>query len=266
METKEELIAWETWQERCALELLSEPMRAGICQVMADRFRSRVRQVSHLPIFGNNRPDVPDNRKCAHLFESYCALHQRRDGKSYKRWLLTRGKQDVDTIQSGVMLLMRNVVREWIRDCHPRTADRSLHDVTRLNITLEECLPEADAPHQISDEVAEWMQTEQSNWIEELNAPEVAMLRARCKGLIFSDPRVQQETGISKTTLHKYHREVMVRWAGRLREKFPEIGAETGAGLILEAMDAIGEILLTKSAEKSGSPAFGVVKDDASDG
>lgn len=123
MKAESEMQAWQHWREACALSLISDLEKSHLTTVIAQRFRSMLRKVN---LHGYGTLSAPPNADCAHLFETYCAMHQRRDGKKYKQWLLTRGRRDLDTVQSGVMLLIRNVVREWIRDTHPQTAPVSL--------------------------------------------------------------------------------------------------------------------------------------------
>lgn len=256
MKAEEELELWRCWRERCALGRLEEADRAVLELRIGERFRSRLRQLN---AHRNGRvPQMPGDRECAHGFETFCALHRRRDGKSYKHWLLTRGRRDLDTVQSGVMLLIRNVVKDWLRDREPENKGLSLEKEIG-GMTLAQCLPAEDSLKGMG-EMRAWLEERLPEWTRCMREEEAAGLRIRAKGWVLSDPRVRTETGFGKSTLHKYHRALMVRWAEALRSVFPEADPEAAAFLLLDAMDRTGEILLEIFAENDGNAAFGEVE------
>nr|MDA3872938.1 hypothetical protein [Kiritimatiellia bacterium] len=198
---------------------------------------------------------------CAQLFEAYCAIHQRQDGKKYKEWLLTRGRRDLDTVQSGVMLLIRNVVREWLRDTRPETAPVSLQLTVGEGLSLEQLLPDEDR-FGWGSELTEWVRQQVRMLPGALEEVEKVVLLLRARGQVFSAPEVKREFGFGKTTLHKYNRRLLERLAVDLRERFPELSPEQGAAAVLNVLDgAADNILSTFFAENSGSLAFGRVED-----
>lgn len=259
MKAAEELAAWEHWREACALALLSEEARLHLSQVIAERFRSMLRKIN---LHGQGHLTAPPDADCAHLFESYCALHERRDGKKYKHWLLTRGRRDLDTVQSGVMMLVRNVVREWIRDTQPKTAALSLQQcLGERGVTLQELLPdEAAEPRDLEQQA--WLTARVRSELADLTALEATVLQIRAKGEVFSGPRIQETYGVGKSTLHKYHRRILTRIAEGAAERFSDLTPAAGAALVLDVMDGLGKIILCKlSAENPEVSAFGMVKD-----
>ncbi len=260
MEAEQEMQAWQHWREACALSLISEPERSHLTTVISQRFRSMLRKVN---LHGRGELSAPPLADCAHLFESYCAMHQRRDGKKYKHWLLTRGRQDLDTVQSGVMLLIRNVVREWIRDTYPQTAPVSLQQIVgsgKTPVSLEQLLPDSSADGRSAEQAA-WIEYRVSNSPSQLDPLKEAVLTLRAKGIVFSAPGVKEKVGYGKTALHQCHRDWMQELAEELREQFPGISAAEGASMVLDLMDELGRKIISDSfAEKSSKPAFGEVE------
>lgn len=253
-----ELQAWRNWRDACALALIEEGERYQLTMVIADRFRSMLRKVK---LHSHRNPPSPPDADCAHLFEVHCAMHQRQDGKKYKEWLLTRGRRDLDTVQSGVMLLVRNVVREWLRHTQSETAPVSLQITVGEGITLEQLLPDGDRSSWGS-ELAEWCLQQVRTLPGALEEVEKVVLLLRARGQVFSAPEVKQEFGVGKTTLHKYNRLLLERLALELRERFPDLSPEQGAAAVLNVLDgAADHILSAFSAENDGTRAFGKVED-----
>jgi hypothetical protein len=256
---EQEMQAWRHWHEACALGLISETGRMQLRRVIADRFRSMLRKIN---LHGQGMLSAPPEADCAHLFESYCAVHQRRDGKKYKDWLLTRGRRDLDTVQSGVMLLVRNVVREWIRDVHPKTAALSLQQcLGDHGVSLQELLPDQKTPARSEDQTL-WMAAYLAEARADLEAVEITVLKLRAQDVIFSAPGIQETYGVGKSTLHKYHRRLLTRIAEAAVARFPELSPEDGVRLVLDILDALAQdIFLNFSAEKPGTAAFRKVKE-----
>ena len=232
--------AWSEWRQACAFALLDEESRARLHSVVAQRFRSRVKVLN---AHGAGLPQMDDS-ECAHLFESWCALHQRRDGKRYKDWLLTRGDQDQNAVESGVMLLVRNVVREWVRTQHRSVAAVSLDAPLKeaSGATLRELLP-AEEP-EWSEDQRTWMVQQIPDRIARLKEPEAAACWIRAKGLVYSHPEVKGLTGYAKTALHQAHHDVLHSLASTVKEAFPGVSPLEGSRMVLDVLDQIGEHLL----------------------
>jgi hypothetical protein len=247
MEEQKEIKAWHSWREACAFGLLGEEERRWLRKIVGDRFRSRVKRLN---AYGAELP-MPQDAVCAHLFESWCALHPRRDGKRYKDWLLTRGRRDLDTLQSGVMLLVRNVVREWVRDAQPDACEVSLDEpITEASgFTLLQLLPERNNGREKDKE--DWCRLHAMRVAEEADAVDSVALAVRREGKVFSHPQVKEETGFGKTTLHQRHRNLMETLAAQVKEDFPGMDAPAATGIVLDVLDQAGEIILSKkNAEK----------------
>lgn len=257
MNAEEEMQAWQRWREACALSLISEADGRQLTLTISQRFRSMLRKVN---LHGGGQLSAPSDRECAHLFEAYCAVHQRRDGKKYKHWLLTRGRQDLDTVQSGVMLLVRNVVREWIRHAHPRTAPVSLQQPVGGSATplpLEQLLPDR-SPEGRSGEQTAWLHAQVDALVSAADPLKRTVLILRATGRVFSAAGVKEEFGYGKSVLHDCQRSLLKELGESARDRFPEITPEQGCSLVLDLMDRAGHRFLSDSfPENSSAPAFG---------
>jgi len=246
MNAEQEMSGWRAWHEACAFGLIGEEERVGLQKVVGDRFRSRVKRLN---AFGSGLP-LMDDLGSSHLFESWCALHQRRDGKHYKDWLMTRGRRDVETIQSGVMLLVRNVVREWVKESHVQVAEMSLDESIKeaSGMTLGGLLPSEGQDR--TEEQSLWIEQQGVRLKKNVGEAERAVLLLRAEGRTFSHPQVKQDTGFGKTKLHETHRELLMRMAEEVKADFPGIEAEEASGMVLDVLDLAGrEILMKISAE-----------------
>jgi hypothetical protein len=114
---------WQCWRERCALGLCPPEAQHALRQFARARFERWL--AAYAPGAGVFRDAAPPPAAEAwHWFESGLCLRRTRAGKSYKEWLFARaaieGAPTLDAVQGGAALLMRDVVRERLRqDYHP---------------------------------------------------------------------------------------------------------------------------------------------------
>ena len=240
---------WVQWREACALDRTPPDTREVLVSFLARRFLSALRKLN-MPGLS---PRLPGDRDRAHLFESWCALHQRADGKRYKDWLLTRGDRSLGAVESGVTLLLRKVALEWVRCEFDREPSLSLDAPVARNArgeSLEELLPAPAAP--LTFEEREWLQREIPRLLAEMNPVQRAAFAARAAGLPFSHPRVRTLSGAGKTALYHHHREAVLRVGTRVRDAFPEMDPARGLELTLRALESIAsDISFPFFAEKS---------------
>jgi hypothetical protein len=205
--------------------------------------------VKKLNAYGAGLPLMED-AGCGHLFETWCALHQRGNGKRYKDWLLSRGRRDLDTIQSGVMLLVRNVVREWVRDSRAGAAELSLDTPIpeAHGCTLIELLPASGESK--DEEGVAWAERKAAALVASVDPLQRAVLMVRAQGRVFSHPQVRADTGFGKTALHRHHRQLLEQVAQEVKEAFPGLSAEEGSRVVLSTLDQAGQLILSqKDAE-----------------
>jgi len=243
------LADWEAWRRACALDLTPEAARRELISFLARRFFSGVRKAAaDMPL---NR--VPEDAVCAALFESWCALNGRRDGKAYKAWLFARGDQSPDAVESGVSLLMRKVVREWLMMERPPAAERSLQEgLGRSGMTLEDLLPDPADDFLLLDE-AGWRARRLGEIRRALKRPQRVALAARTRGLPFTHPAVIAAAGVRHAMLARHYRNLVLKLGDAIRQDFPGIPAAAALGLFRRCLDELAECEKMKfPVEQSG--------------
>lgn len=143
-----ELENWQMWQERCAAARCTPAAKLDLFGFAFDRFRRYLQSVR--PLF--SPPAAPD---AWHAFESHLALGRTRTTKAWKAWLFARGGANptLNCIQGGATLIMRDVVRAYLRNEHAPTWMLSLDapldsaaDPQGRAIALEDLLPASADP------------------------------------------------------------------------------------------------------------------------
>ncbi len=154
-----ELENWQMWRERCAAARCTQAAQADLFGFAFDRFRRYLQKVR--PSFS-----PPSAADAWHAFESHLALGRTRATKAWKAWLFARGGEHptLSCIQGGATLIMRDVVRSYLRnELHPKwmlSLDAPLDRAAEQQgsaITLEELLPDTADP--IADVDARDLQT-----------------------------------------------------------------------------------------------------------
>ncbi len=106
-----ELENWQMWRERCAAARCTPAAQLDLCGFAFDRFRRYLQKV---------RPSSapPSASDAWHAFETHLALGRTRATKAWKAWLFARGgaHPTLNCIQGGATLIMRDVVRTYLRN------------------------------------------------------------------------------------------------------------------------------------------------------
>ena len=247
-ETGVTLEDWRAWHEACALDRVSAAVRSVLTGFLGRRFAGAVRRLGR----GGLAHRVPGDTDCAHLFESWCCLHRRREGKHYKDWLMARGDRSLGAVESGVSLLLRKVVLEWVRmefDRHPTLSlDAPVVDQTG-RLSLEDLLPEPESS--VPDaEAIRWACGQVPAWVAAMSRSEQAAVAARCQGRRFVDPEVLRAAGVGKSALHSHFQAWIRSRAEDVKAAFPEMTPAAGTALVLHVLEECGKcIFLTFSAE-----------------
>lgn len=227
--------AWESWRAACALDLTAAEQRQLLVSFLARRFHAGVEKAGA----GISHSLVPGDADCARLFESWCALHTRRDGKAYKRWLFARGDRSPGAVESGVCLLMRKVVREWLRREAPRNREISLQQpLTPEGLTLADLLPGSAADHAGPGE-AEWRKAFLAELKPELTQAQRVALKARHAGIALRDPKVLAAAGLGRTALNACYRDLVLRIAARVRRDFDGASPDEATGICLRCLEEL---------------------------
>jgi len=174
---------------------------------------------------------VAEARDAWHLLETCCRVGQTRKGKRYKDWLFERAEQSGDNwlvvIEGGATLLMRDVVREYLRREHAPAFMTSLNKPLAkdggASFTLDDLIPDSRAIH---DELAEreFLALARSHIAEfypSLDPRERIILWARAQGYTLYDERVVKWTRTSASALYEIYRKSIERLALLIKKSLP---------------------------------------------
>lgn len=247
------LVFWREWREACALARIGETARAELTEFLGARFYSVARRL--------RRPEVlqrlPDAAGRAGLFETWCALHPETAGKRYKDWLLTRGDQRLGAVESGVSLMMRKVVAEWVRMEFARHPALSLDAPLggEGDLSLEQLLP-APRVQRVDAETQTRVREQLTAWVAGLSSVRRVAICARAHGLVFSDPRVTRTAGVGKSALYEQYRQCLAELVEGLRVWAPELEASALQDLTLDVLHEAEKMIFSEFfVEKSGTGA-----------
>lgn len=264
-----ELENWQMWQERCAAARCTPAAQTDLFGFAFDRFRRYLQKVR--PSF--SPPSAPD---AWHAFESHLALGRTRATKAWKAWLFARGGEHptLNCIQGGATLIMRDVVRSYLRnELHPqwmlsldaplgRAADRQ-----GSTIALEDLLPDTADP--IADVDARDLQALGDQFfviaVERLTDREKIALTVHHNGKTLSHRAVTVAARCGKSSLCNALYQGIQKMADLLQKALPE---ESAATRMQVASAMIGKIALEteKELEIAHPQLFRYIKEESSNG
>ena len=242
------LDAWREWKARCALGRCGPDTRRLLRYFARHRFALYVERIAR-PIAG---PELwaDDGRAAWHRFETHMLTARAHSGKVYKKWLFARGRlaeadRPLDAIQGGATLIMRDVVREYLRCEQPPAAavslDRPLGTQHGRPLTLGDLLPAAACPETDPGEreLEDLAGAEAQREFPCLPRRTRVALLARVLALPFSHPAVESAAGCRKTALHVALRGLAERLAGRLLSDYRDDDRATVLRLAVRAFRAL---------------------------
>ncbi|MEI7436163.1 MAG: hypothetical protein WCL16_05085 [bacterium] len=224
------LADWTEWHARCALLLCGDAARTALPAFVHLRFKKYIRQYgAYLAGGADGALPMPAINDAWQLFETHLAVDETRDGRVYKTWLFDRvaGSSDdpVAVIQGGATLLLRDVVREYLRREHSPAGTVSLQAPLANGEsvwTLEELLPDtADPASEAARRECEALSDGAAAVLFETTTlrERVAVL-AKDLGLSCAHPDVVCAAGCGKTLTALAWQNVMQRLAARVRASF----------------------------------------------
>ncbi len=258
---------WNEWNDRCALALCSNETQHALRAYGARQFRHYARFTAG----GAASESGLSPSDQWHLFETHLSLRQTRAGKRYKDWLFARvsGASDppLQVIQGGAGLLMRDVVRAFIRAERPQdrsvSLDAPLSDGADRSFTLHDLLPGALDPAQDLEirELTRVADLLADASFADLAPRERVAIAAREQGLSLSHPTVERCAGCRKSMLHAAHAAAVGRVADRVRAEYRDEPADSIRLLAVLTLRALGaRVLGWAISEKSCARLFSTGK------
>ena len=264
--TSPSLSDWQEWGQRCACERCEPETQQALMAFAAARFHRYLRRYASMTSLREVAAAAPSAREAWQRFESYLALSAEDGVKARKAWLFERvsreGTRLLDAIQGGATLIMRDVVRDYLRRECPRPATLSLDaPVTGggQDVTLAELLPDALNVH----ETPEWREahplaeTISRHCFPVCSVRERIALLARHCGLSLAHPEVTRLAGCGKSVLYDSYRGVLLRLAEAAKREICDEDPELLLAVTLMAVDRLQRLAHTWArSEKCCAPFF----------
>ncbi len=223
---------WNEWKKQCALSLCAESTITLLRDFAHRRFHNYFRRYAERVGLRNSAAYDMDGRDSWHLFETHLQINKSREGKRYKDWLFARAGGAAAALESGATLLMRDVVREYLRREYSAAWMKSIQAGAgageERGWTLEDLLPgQADPLSDVMErEYKELAEKEAARILRDLSRRERIALAARAAGLSLAEPRIERAAGCKKSMLNQVWQtaaekvavEIRRAWAGEDRD------------------------------------------------
>ena len=189
-----------------------------------------------------------------HLFETHFQLNETREGKSYKSWLFARVERSTesaeDTLLGGATLIMRDVVREYLRREYLPARVQSLQ--SQVGGTdgeigcLEDFIPGFVDPgsEPAMKELRDMAEEYAFAYFEQLSFREKAILLAKELSISLANPCVEAVVGCKKTITHSVYRACLITLAGEMRRHHPDDDLSSIRVLTGLVFDELGELAM----------------------
>ena len=237
---------WEEWVDRCAADRCAPGTAAALRRFGAFRFGRYLGICLGQDAAAGVRPD---DRDCFHLFETHCCVARGRAGKRYKEWLAARGggASGAAAFESGASLLMRDVVRSFVRrECpSPRQVPADAVIDGTDGLTLADLLP-ADADGASAPPDAARADAIARAVLSGLADAHRAVVLARGCGVPLSDPGLLALLGVGKSRTAALWAEVYRRVAAETRRQVPEGDSRCWLPLALQAAERLGTLVFSR--------------------
>jgi hypothetical protein len=184
-----------------------------------------------------------------HLFETHVTTLKNRKGKHYKDWLFARLQHSddpaIDVIQGGATLIIRDVVRNYIRD--ELLAEQTvsifapLSNNSNMTLTLEDILPgnsNTTSPI-ILKEYEEIAEKRAKILFRRMSKRERIAFSAKAMGIAFSHKRVLQAAGCEKSTMLTAYKEFIFRTGLELKQEYENDDRESVLKLTMMIIECI---------------------------
>jgi hypothetical protein len=185
-----------------------------------------------------------------------------RQGKCYKRWLFDRaaGSSDpLDAVRGGASVLMREVVREFLRCEGPDARQVSFDgppDGPGERLSVAELLPappvaDADDPGMFS-----MARTFARRFFERLEPRERLVVLAKRLGVPLHHPVVEQRVGVRRSRISLLWRGVFERLAAEVDRSLPGEDRSSRLHLALSAASELDQLVFEWARAEDGAAAL----------
>lgn len=258
------LNAWVEWKQQCAADACSVETQKQLRTYARSRFDRFVR-------FYSSETEPPSHDDPWHLLETRLALTNNSKGKRYKDWLFARVETSdddpLDVVQGGASLMMKTVVREYLRAEAPGRDTVSLSQPMRkggeTTLTWLDILPAGLDPASEASlrEYEELAARHVPDFLADMSKREQVVVFSKHAGVSLAHPRVERLAGGKKSVLNTAYREFLARVAGKLAAQYEQDDPESILTLALMTVQKLSEeIFLKKKSENTFASLFMLVK------
>ena len=261
-----ELKDWIEWKTLCARKLCGVDTQSRLGVFAQSRFGIQLkRQISNTNLHESDAGrQLPSADDAWHQFESFAALKETREGKRYKDWIFARLQNRIgkplDIIQSGASLIMRSVVRAYMRaEYAPRKAISMDQPLGGSNLTMADLLPGTANPADAAaaNEYSLMAEAYARKLSESLTHRERIGLLAKFNGISLDSTDVLEAAGCGKSTLNQVVRGFMERLRDDLKREYRDDGHDAIVAFALLVVQFLEkEINLQKKLEKCRTDCF----------
>lgn len=268
-----ELDHWLKWKEKCALALCPPMIQSALQDFVHTRFRRYAAQYAASFNVGGTEVPSTDARDAWHWFETHFRLHANRQGKSYKEWLFARAAvrstpAKSDGIDSGVSLLLRDVVRDHLRreysPKHILSLDASVCSKDSVNaLSPMDLLPDSfDTTSDVERRETELIAARLADSVfDHLSRRQRIALLGRELGVSLANPCVLKVAGCGKSVLAKAHRSALAAVAGQVSAAYPDEPRAAQAVLTVSVFNIVSKRTISwASTENSLSEFLNIVE------
>lgn len=258
--------AWKVWRKTCAVGLCP-PSAADLLRGFgSQRFFHYLNHYGSRT--GRRAPirQVPETQNAWHLLETHARVGATREGKRYKDWLFMRAEIEsvewIRAVEAGATLLIRDVVREYLRREHApafmESLQRPLGSGKCPAYTLEELLPDTVEPLGAVEE-REWEDFGRrlaEPFFSTMSSRERIALWARDRQLALTDPALCQWAGCRKSVLHQTYGECIQRLCAAVKEAYPSETPAIWVQLARKTLDQLNRIIFLNISSEKGAARF----------
>jgi len=258
-----EMGTWLEWKQRCALSRCG-PATAETLRLFGwQQFCRYARAGRGEAVDGR----IPNAAECWHLLESWMVVGRTRRGKCYKQWLFDRlvgCDEPLNAVRGGASLLMRDVVREFLRREGPALGQVSFDspiDGQHGQLSPAELLPAAQVADADEPGLGAMAQTFAHRLFERLEFRERLVVLAKGLDVPLYHPVVEQRVGVRRSRVSLLWRGVFERLAAEIDRALP---GEERASLLRLALSAAAElnrlVFEWGRAENNAAPLFALAE------
>jgi hypothetical protein len=257
--------SWMEWKDRCAIGLCTGPVQNELRNFAGIHFALYLRRYAYRTNSLCEQTDLAGG-DAWHLFETYLAVRNTRQGKKYKDWLFARmpgtKRDDLEALAGGAALLMRDAVRERLRREYAPSNMVSLNspmdDLDETGLTLEDLLPGAIDP---LDEVAtrefeRLAAGHAQEFFAEMNPREKVAFLAKDLGISLAHREVEKAAGCRKSVLSQSYRDFILNTVSRMKKRYSTEDSKDVKALTLMTLQEVKEVVRTWAGSSADISRF----------